>query len=104
MDLIDKVRRLPGQKSHSKKGRPPTKRVRGEGNAISTRPACQGLPIELYESRWFDGLTRSERSKLKASSEPFEFVYSFIGGAEDLEGEVMDEGDAGGDENESDDD
>ena len=90
MDHIDKLRRLPGQRSHSKKGRPLTKRFHGEGNATSMWAACQGLPIELYDLRWFDGLTRSERSKLKVSSEPFEFIHSFIGAAEDLEDEVMD--------------
>ena len=36
MDLINRVRRLPGQRSHSKKGRPPTKRVHNKNNAIST--------------------------------------------------------------------
>lgn len=36
MDLIDRVRRLPGQRSHTKKGRPPTKRVHNKDNAIST--------------------------------------------------------------------
>jgi len=101
MDLIDTVRRHPGQRSHSKKGRPPTKRVRSKNNATSTRPACQGLPIELYDSRWFDGLTRSERAKLKASSKPFEFVYSFIGATEDLEGETIDDEEQGGDGKES---
>ena len=103
MDLIDKVRRLPGQRSHSKKGRLPTKRCCGEGNATSTWPACQGLPIELYDSHWFDGLMRSERSKLKVSSEPFEFIHSFIGATKDLEGEAMDKRNKGSDENESDD-
>lgn len=59
------------------------------------------MPIELYDSRWFDGLTRSERVKLKVSSKPFEFIYSFIGATEDLEGEITDDEGQGSDGEES---
>ena len=87
MDLIDRVRRLPGQKSHSKKGKPPTRRIRNESNGVSSRAACKGLPVDLYDADWFDGLMRSERKALKASKETFKFVSSFVGIAEDLEGD-----------------
>ena len=43
MDLIDRVRGLPGQKSHSKKGRPPKRRIRDKSNGVSSRAACKGL-------------------------------------------------------------
>ena len=91
MDLIDRVRRLPGQKSHSKKGRPATRRIRSESNGVSSQAACQGLPVDLYDADWFDGLMRSERKTLKASKESFKSINSFVGIAEDLEGETMDE-------------
>ena len=91
MDLIDRVRGLPGQKSHSKKGRPPKRRIRDKSNGVSSRAACKGLPADLYDADWFDGLMRSERKALKASRETFKFVNSFVGIAEDLEGETMDD-------------
>ena len=100
-NLINTVKRPPGQRSHLKKGSPPTWRVFSKDNAISTQTACQCLPIELYDSHWFDGPTRSERVKLKASLKPFEFIYSFIGATEDLEGEITDNEGQGGDGEES---
>ena len=45
------------------------------------------MPIDLYNVDWFDGLMRWERKALKASKETFKFVLSFVGIAEDLEGD-----------------
>ena len=70
MDLIDRVRGLLGQKSHSKKGRPPTRRIRNKSNGVSSQAACKGLPADLYDADWFDGLMRSERKALKALGKP----------------------------------
>ena len=91
MDLIDRVRGLLGQKSHCKKRRLPTCRIHDKSNGVSSRAACKGLPADLYNADWFDGLMRSERKALKASRETFKFINSFVGIAEDLESETMDD-------------
>ena len=62
MDILDKTRRVAGQQSHEKKGRPSTRRIcRGEKNTVSTQKLIKGLPIGLYDRRWLDGLTTTDR-------------------------------------------
>ena len=74
MDILDRTRKLPGQRSHSKKGRPPTKRIRrGEKTVVSTRDPVVGLPAALYHRQWMDGLTTTERRRLRASLSPFKW-------------------------------
>ena len=87
MDFINGVRRLLGQKSHLKKREPPTCRIHNKSNVVSSQAACKGLPIDLYDADWFDGLMRSERKTVKVSNETFKFVLSFVGITEDLEGD-----------------
>ena len=91
MDLSNRVRRLLGHKSHSKKGRLPMCRIHSESNGVSSQAACQGLPVDLYNADRFYGLMRLERKTLKASKESFKFVNSHVGITEDLEGKMMDE-------------
>ena len=72
MDILDKTRRVAGQQSHEKKGRPPTRRIRrGEKNTVSTRKPIKGLPIGLYDRRWLDGLTTTDRQNLSVSTSNF---------------------------------
>ena len=72
MDILDKTRRVAGQQSHDKKGRPPTRRIRcGEKTTVSTRKPVKGLPIGLYDRRWLDGLTTTDRGKLCVSISNF---------------------------------
>ena len=72
MDILDKTRRVAGQQSHEKKGRPPTRRIRhGEKNTVSTQKPIKGLPIGLYDRRWLDGLTTTDRRNLSVSTSNF---------------------------------
>ena len=74
MDILDRTRRLPGQGLHSKKGRPPTKRIcRSEKTVESTRDPVMGLPAALYHRQWMDGLTTTERRRLHTSLSPFKW-------------------------------
>ena len=60
MDLIDRVRRLPGQKSHSKKGKLPMCRIHNKSNGVSSQAACKGLPVDLYDADWWVNEVRKE--------------------------------------------
>ena len=67
--------------------KPPMHRIHNKSNGVSSHAACEGLSIDLYNADWFDGLMMSERKALKASKETIKFVSSFVGIAEDLEGD-----------------
>ena len=72
MDILDKTRRVAGQQSHEKKGRPPTRQIRcGKKNTVSTRKLIKGLPIGLYDRHWLDGLTTTDRQNLSVSTSNF---------------------------------
>ena len=48
MDILDRTRKLPGQGSHSKKGRPLTKQIHcSEKTVVSTQDPVVGLPAAL---------------------------------------------------------
>ena len=62
MDILDKTWRVAVQQSHDKKGRPPTRWICcGEETTVSTWKLVKGLPIGLYDRRWLDGLTTTDR-------------------------------------------
>ena len=76
MDILDKTQRVARQQSHEKKGRPPTRRIRcGEKNTVSTRKPIKGLPIGLYDRRWLDGLTTTDRRNLSVSTSNFKLEW-----------------------------
>lgn len=73
MDLLDRTRKAPGQQSHSRKGRPPTKRIRdGEETQKSDRKPVEGLPVHLYRRSWLDSLTPTDRKALMPSLSQFQ--------------------------------
>ena len=52
MDILDRTRKLPGQQSHSKRGRPPTKWIHhGKKMLVSTQNPVMGLPAVLYHQQ-----------------------------------------------------
>ena len=62
MDILDRTRKLPGQQSHLKKGRPPTKQIHcGEKTVVLAWNPVMGLPAALYHWQWMDGLMTTER-------------------------------------------
>ena len=74
MDILDRTRKLPGQGSHSKKGRPPTKWIcHGEKTVVLTQDPVVGLPVALYHWQWMDGLMTTERRRLCASLSPLKW-------------------------------
>ena len=74
MDILDRTRKLPGQGSHLKKGRPLTKWIYcGEKTVVSIQDPVMGLPAVLYHQQWMDGLTTTKRWKLHASLSPFKW-------------------------------
>ena len=76
MDILDRTRKLPGQGSHSKKGRPPTKQIRhSKKTVVSTQDPAMGLPAALYHWQWMDGLMTTERQRLCASFSPFKWKW-----------------------------
>ena len=76
MDILDRTRKLPGQGSHSKKGRPLTKQIcHGEKTVVSTWDPVIGLPAVLYHWQWMDGLTTTERQRLCESLSPFKWKW-----------------------------
>ena len=91
MDLIDRVRGLLGQKSHSKKGRPPTRRIRNKSNGVSSQAACKGLPCRSLRCRLVWWVNEVGKESPQSVRETFKFINSFVGIAEDLEGETMDD-------------
>ena len=67
MDILDRTRKLPGQQSHSKRGRPPTKWTWQEDVSINSESShgatCCALPSAI--DGWLDN-----HRKVKGSSIP----------------------------------
>lgn len=77
MDILDRERKLPNQAIFSRKGRKPSKRVRSAKVLLSDRNAVNGLPVDLYDREWYDGLTTRERRALKPATEPYKWLNIF---------------------------
>lgn len=75
MDLIDETR---SQSAivFGRQGSKPSPRVRGENQPDSDR-VCIGLPRELYDTTWLNGLPADARRKLNISDDPFEWLDLF---------------------------
>lgn len=59
LDWMDDERRDPQHQAHSRRGKWPSRRHRG--NKISARSAIKNLPVALYEPKWYNGLRTTER-------------------------------------------
>ena len=78
MEVLDRTRKHKGQQSHSTKGRSPTKQIHSSDNQVSTWNFVQGLPVALYERKWFDSLDSRERQQHQASLNRFRFPHILI--------------------------
>lgn len=71
MDIIDRQRHL-DEDIFSPQGSKPIKRVRAEGNGVSTRSPVKGLPRALYNDQWFQ--QNCSRLTLNVSHDQFRWL------------------------------
>lgn len=74
MDIPDAKWKVQNQMISTKSGSEPAKRIRSEDPKVSDWKAVQGLPVELYDHNWFDGLKSEERKMLQANPGHFKWV------------------------------
>ena len=62
------------RKTVRRRGALPRRRTRPRTMVVSTRKPVQGLPRELYDDEWFNGLEEGEQMVLDVSEERWEWL------------------------------